>query len=64
MRAEDVVRLLDTKRDEIAHQSLKQPARPTEFEFGRSVGLYAGLTVAREAVLAMFAERERKDFDL
>ena len=47
----------------LAHEALQQP-QPGEFNYGRAVGLYAGLELAKRVLLDTVAEAERKDFIL
>ena len=46
------------RRSELAHAALETPKDGTEFEYGRMVGRYQGLTMAIEAVQEMLADKE------
>lgn len=48
----------------LARDSLKQPTGRDAFDYGRAVGMYAGLEHAKDLIVGLVAERERKDFDL
>lgn len=64
MRLETLLQRLETEQARLAHEALKQPADHTSFEYGRVVGMYAGLERAKHALLELVAEKEKRDFDL
>jgi hypothetical protein len=41
-----------------------QPQSRDLFEYGRVVGMFSGLELAKTILIDMVAEKERKDFDL
>jgi hypothetical protein len=49
------------RRSELAHVALSAPKDGTEFEYGRMVGRYQGLTIAIEAVQDMLADKEKDE---
>jgi hypothetical protein len=55
---------LETEQAQLAKEALERPAGHDAFDYGRAVGLYAGLELAKETIIAMVAEHERKGFDL
>ena len=55
---------LDVEQAALAREALERPAGRDPFDYGRAVGLYAGLEHAKAVMLDMISERERKDFDL
>lgn len=55
---------LETEQARLAKDALEQPAARDSFEYGRVVGMYAGLELAKEALIATVAERDRRDRDL
>lgn len=54
---------LDHEMAKVAHEALQQP-QPGEFNYGKAVGMYAGLELAKRTLIDLVAEKERKDFDL
>ena len=54
---------LDVEQNKLAHEALQHP-QPGDFNYGKAVGMYAGLEMAKRALLDLVAEKERKDFDL
>ena len=64
MRIEALLQRLETEQARLAHEALKQPTANTEFEYGRVVGMYAGLERAKQSILSLFEDKERRDFDL
>lgn len=54
---------LDAEQNKLAHEALQHP-QPGDFNYGKAVGMYAGLEMAKRALLDLVAEKERKDFDL
>ena len=55
---------LETEQARLAKEALERPAGKDAFDYGRAVGLYAGLEHAKATIIAMVAEHERKGFDL
>jgi hypothetical protein len=55
---------LETAQAELAKEALERPTGKDGFDYGRAVGMYAGLELAKTTLIEMVAERERKDFDL
>jgi len=55
---------LETAQAELAKEALERPAGHEGFDYGRVVGMYAGLALAKETIINMVAEHERKGFDL
>ena len=64
MRIETLLRRLEQSQADLASEALGQPQSRDLFEYGRVVGLYSGLELAKSIVIDMVAEKERKDFDL
>lgn len=58
------LRRLEEAQAALAQSALKQPQGRDAFEYGRAVGLYAGMEHAKAVLLDLVAEKERKDFDL
>lgn len=64
MRIETLLQRLEQSQADLARDALKQPQSRDMFEYGRVVGIYAGLELAKTVLLDTVAEKERKDFDL
>lgn len=47
----------------LAAEALRQPASRDLFEYGRVVGMYAGLELAKDALVSLVAEHERRGRD-
>lgn len=59
-----MLRRLEEAQAALAHSSLRAPQGRDAFEYGRAVGLYAGIEHAKAVLIDMVAEKERKDFDI
>jgi hypothetical protein len=64
MRIEVLLQRLEQSQADLARDALEQPQGRDTFEYGRVVGIYAGLELAKTVLLDMAAEKERKDFNL
>jgi hypothetical protein len=64
MRIEVLLQRLEQSQADLARDALEQPQGRDTFEYGRVVGIYAGLELAKTVLLDMVAEKERKDFNL
>lgn len=64
MKLETLLQRLETEQAALAAGALKQPASRDLFEYGRVVGMYAGLELAKTALLDLVSERDKKDFFL
>ena len=64
MRIETLLQRLEQAQTDLARDALKQPQSRDTFEYGRVVGIYAGLELAKNVLIDTVAEKERKDFDL
>ena len=60
MRLEHLLQRLETEQARLATEALKQPAARDVFEYGRVVGMYAGLEMAKAAITALVEETEEK----
>ena len=63
MKLEHLLQRLEAERAKLAHEALQHP-QPGEFNYGRAVGLYAGIEMAKRILIDTVAEKERKDFVL
>ena len=64
MRIEVLLQRLEQSQADLARDALGQPQSRDMFEYGRVVGMYAGLELAKTVLIDMVAEKERRDFDL
>jgi hypothetical protein len=64
MRIETLLQRLEQSQADLAREALAQPQSRDTFEYGRVVGMYSGLELAKTALIDMVAEKERKEFDL
>ncbi len=64
MRIETLLQRLEQSQTDLARDALQQPQSRDLFEYGRVVGMYSGLGLAKTALIDMVAEKERKEFDL
>lgn len=64
MKIETVIQRIEQEQSMLSREALAKPAGRESFDYGRVVGMYAGLEQAKQAILAMFDEKERKNFDL
>lgn len=64
MNIATLLRVIEDAQATLAKDSLMKPAGRDVFEYGRAVGMYAGLEHAKDLIIGLVAERERKDFDL
>lgn len=55
---------LETEQAQLAKETLERPSGREAYDFGRAVGMYAGLELAKQTIIQMVAEHERKGFDL
>lgn len=64
MRLDTLIQKLEAKQAAWAANSLAAPAADSIFEYGKAVGVYAGLAMAKALITETLADAERKDFDL
>jgi hypothetical protein len=55
---------LEQSQADLARDALQQPQGRDTFEYGRVVGIYAGLELAKTVLIDMVAEDERRGFNL
>lgn len=63
MKLEHLLQRLEQEQALLAHQSLQQPL-PGDFNYGKAVGMYAGLEQAKRILIDLVAEKDRRDFNL
>lgn len=64
MRPEEYLQRLEAAKASFALEALQRPVGRDGFEYGRAVGVLAGLEHAKTLLVEMFAEKERRDFNL
>jgi len=64
MRIEVFLQRLEQAQTDLARDALQQPQGRDTFEYGRVVGIFAGLELAKTVLIDMVAENERKDYNL
>lgn len=64
MKIEHLLQRLETEQARLATEALAHPSGRDAFDYGKVVGMYAGLEHAKRALLDMVAEREKRDFIL
>jgi len=55
---------LETEQASLAREALGKPSGRDAYEYGRVVGMYAGLERAKQLLFEVNDELERKGFDL
>lgn len=64
MKIEHLLQRLETEQARLAAEALGHPSGREAFDYGRAVGMYAGLEQAKRVLLDLVAEREKRDFIL
>ncbi len=64
MKIEVLLQRLEQEQARLASEALAHPAGKDGFDYGRAVGMYAGLEHAKRTLIDMIAEKERRDFVL
>lgn len=64
MKLETLLQRLETEQARLAAEALAHPSGKEAFDYGRAVGMYAGLEHAKRSLLDLVAEREKRDFIL
>ncbi len=64
MKIEVLLQRLEEEQALLAVETLTQPSGREAYDFGRAVGLYAGIERAKIVLLEMVREHERRGFDL
>lgn len=63
MILESMLHRLSEEQTRFAHEVMQQPALG-DFNYGKAVGMYAGLEMAKRILLDLVDEKERRDFTL
>lgn len=64
MRIETLLQRLEQAQADLARDALQQPQGRDLYEYGKVIGMYAGLELAKTTLIDMVAEKERKDFNI
>ena len=64
MRIETLLQRLEQSQADLARDALQQPQGRDLVEYGKVIGMYAGLELAKTVLSDTVAESERKAFDL
>jgi hypothetical protein len=59
-----ILKVIEDAQAKLARDALSTPAGRDAFAYGRAVGMHAGLEHAKDLIVGLVAERERKDFNL
>ena len=62
MRVEILLKRLEDEQKTLAIEALSRPQGKDNYDYGRVVGIYAGLEQAKNLILDIMAEKEAKDF--
>lgn len=62
MRVEILLKRLEDEQKTLAIEALSRPQGKDSYDYGRVVGIYAGLEQAKNLILDIMAEKEAKDF--
>lgn len=61
MKIETLLQRLEAEQLRLATEALERPSGRDVFDYGRAVGIYAGLEHAKRTLIDMVSEKERKD---
>jgi hypothetical protein len=64
MRIDMLLRRLEEEQALFAKEALQQPQGHEAFDYGRAVGLYAGFERAKDILVDILADQDRRDYDL
>ena len=64
MRIETLLQRLEAAQAQLAKEALERPTGKEGFDYGRAVGMYAGLELAKTTLIETVSEHERKGYDL
>lgn len=62
MRVEILIRRIEDEQVLLARDALSRPQGKDAYDYGRVVGIYAGLEQAKSLISDLMAEKEAKDF--
>ena len=61
MKIAVLIQRLEAEQARLASEALAQPSGKDGFDYGRAVGMYAGLEHAKRTILAAIGEQNAKD---
>ena len=64
MRLDALLQRLEAEQNKIAHETLQQPSGPDPFNYGRAVGLYHGIELAKTVLIELVNETEQRKYNL
>lgn len=64
MNIAGLLQRLETEQARLAQDALQQPAARDGFEYGRVVGIHAGLERAKEVLIALVDEQDQRTRNL
>ena len=64
MKIEALLQRLEEEQATLAAETLRQPSGREAYDFGRAVGLYAGIERAKIVLIDLVKEHEKRGFDL
>ena len=64
MNFNQLIQRIGDAQAELARDALEQPASRDSFEYGRVVGMYAGLERAKEVLTELIFEQDRRTRNL
>jgi hypothetical protein len=62
VRIETLLQRLEAEQSAVAVEAMERPSGKTEFDYGRVVGIYAGLQRAKEVLIETVAEADKREF--
>lgn len=62
MRVEILIRRIEDEQALLARDALSRPQGKDAYDYGRVVGIYAGLEQVKSLISDLMAEKEAKDF--
>jgi len=64
IRIDILLKRLEEEQASFAKEALQQPQGHEAFDYGRAVGLYAGIERVKTIVMEIVTDQDRKAFDL
>jgi hypothetical protein len=62
VRIETLLQRLEAEQSAVAVEAMERPSGKTEFDYGRVIGIYAGLQRAKEVLIETVAEADKREF--
>ncbi len=61
MKIETLLQRIELEQAKLATDALAHPGGKDGFDYGRAVGMYAGMEHAKRVIVDMLAEKEKRD---